>query len=382
MKKHLFILSLLLLFSKTYSQTYPAFGNEVTVGISGLPFEAMEPFISPDGNYLFFNNLNDGINTSLYFAYKVTESSFFYMGEVGGVNQPTPPHLDAVASLDSANNFYFISTRNYPVEFDNLFHGQNNSGTVTNIGRVHGDFNIHLPGWLIMDNTINYKGDLLYYVNAYFNNDSCSPGMPCISRIGVARKVNDSTFNKLADTDSIFKNINDTAFRVYAPHITSDELELYYTRLQNDSYNTEICVSVRDNPDSAFSAPYVIFSSYPNVPEAPTLTTDKQTMYYHRKSGNYFRIYMRQRTGTVSIPEINDNENIKVFPNPANRSFSLIVPSATKQIQILNSLGQIIQRTSVNGQTNFNIELNENGIYFIQLTTDKASVTKKLIVCQ
>ena len=43
---------------------YPSFGFETDVAINGLAFDAMEPFISADGMYLFFNNLNDGINTS------------------------------------------------------------------------------------------------------------------------------------------------------------------------------------------------------------------------------------------------------------------------------------------------------------------------------
>ena len=35
------------------SQTYPSFGQEIDVTINGLSFDAMEPFISADGNYLF-----------------------------------------------------------------------------------------------------------------------------------------------------------------------------------------------------------------------------------------------------------------------------------------------------------------------------------------
>ncbi len=39
----------------TESLTYPSFGSEIAVTISGLSFDAMKPFISPDGNCLFFN---------------------------------------------------------------------------------------------------------------------------------------------------------------------------------------------------------------------------------------------------------------------------------------------------------------------------------------
>ena len=87
-------------------QTYPSYGPEIQVTINGLSFDAMEPFISSDGNYLFFNNLNDGVNTKLFYATKVNDSTFNYVGELNGTNQTTPPHLDAVADMDTLNNFY------------------------------------------------------------------------------------------------------------------------------------------------------------------------------------------------------------------------------------------------------------------------------------
>ena len=143
-----------------------------------------------------------------------------------GTNQTVPPHLDAVADMDSLNNFYWTSTRNYPTELDNLFYGTFNSGNVTNIGRVHGDFNKNISGWLIMDHGISFDGQFLYYNNARF--DGVCQG-PCETEIGIAQKVNDSTFNKLPNSDSILQNINDTNYIYYAPCISRDNLELYYT---------------------------------------------------------------------------------------------------------------------------------------------------------
>jgi len=66
---------------------YPSFGPEIEVNIVGLSFDAMEPFLSPNGNYLFFNNLNDGIHTKLFYASKVNDSTFNYEGELQGTNQ-------------------------------------------------------------------------------------------------------------------------------------------------------------------------------------------------------------------------------------------------------------------------------------------------------
>ena len=96
--------------------SFPSFGAEIEVTINGLSFDAMEPFISSDGNFLFFNSLNNNINTKLYYATKVNDSTFNFVGELAGTNQTIEPHLDAVADMDANNNFYWTSTRNYPAE--------------------------------------------------------------------------------------------------------------------------------------------------------------------------------------------------------------------------------------------------------------------------
>lgn len=278
--------------------TYPSFGAEIDVNIVGLTFDAMEPFISPDGNYLFFNNINDGINTKLYYATKINDSTFNFEGELTGTNQITPPHLDAVADMDSESNFYWTSTRNYPTELDNLMRGTYNSGKVTSIERVRGDFNMNIPGWLVMDHGISLDGDFLYFNNARFDSQNCQG--PCETNIGVAKKVNATTFNKLPNSAAILQNINDANYIYYAPCISSDHLELYYTRYLKGTItpNTifEICVAVRNNPLDNFSIPKVLFSeSIANLIEAPTLTVDKKIMYYHKKTANSHKIVMRNR---------------------------------------------------------------------------------------
>jgi len=280
------------------SQIYPSFGSEIDVTINGLSFDAMEPFISSDGTYLFFNNLNDGINTKLYYATKINDSTFNYVGELIGTNQTTTPHLDAVADMDSNGNFYWTSTRNYPAELNNLFHGTFNAGNVNNIERVQGDFNMNIPGWLVMDHGISLDGQFLYFNNARFDDTSCQG--PCETTLGVAQKVNGSTFNTLPNSESILQNINDSNYIYYAPCISSDNLELYFTRYLKGQITSstvfEICVAVRSNSSSEFSIPRVLFSEViSSLIEAPTLTVDKNVMYYHRKTTSSHIIVMRYR---------------------------------------------------------------------------------------
>ncbi len=280
------------------SEIYPSFSAELEVTINGLSFDAMEPFLSSNGNYLFFNNLNDGENTKLYYATKVNESTFNYVGELIGTNQTATPHLDAVADMDVNGNFYWTSTRNYPAELNNLFRGYFNAGNVEDIERVNGDFNKNTPGWLIMDHGISLDGEFLYFINARLDKNNCQG--PCETTIGVAQKENTSTFNTLSNSQSILKNINNANYIYYAPCISSDNLELYYTRYLKGEIteNTvfEMCVAVRSDAASEFSVPKVLFSEkIANLVEAPTLTVDKNIMYYHQKTTDSHKIVMRYR---------------------------------------------------------------------------------------
>jgi len=284
--------------SANQTPLYPTFGSEINVTINGLSFDAMEPFISPDRNYLCFNNKNDGINTKLFYATRVNDSTFTYVGELAGANQTTPPHLDAVPDLDGNGNFYWTSTRNYPAELNNLFHGTFNSGNINNIERVQGDFNKNTPGWLTMDHGISLDGQFLYYNIARLDDTNCVG--PCETHIGVAQKVNAVTFNILPNSETILENINDSNYIYYAPCISSDNLEFYYTRYLKGEISSssvfEICVAVRSTTEDSFSIPKVLFSeTIANLIEATTLTTDKSIIYYHKKTADSHIIVMRYR---------------------------------------------------------------------------------------
>ncbi len=356
------------------SQTFPSFGQETDVTINGLTFDAMEPLISPDGNYLFFNNLNDRVNTKLYYATKVDDSTFNFAGELNGTNQTSPPHLDAVADIDSFGNFYWTSTRNYPAELNNLFHGTFNAGNVTNTGRVNGDFNKNIPGWLVMDHGISYDGQFLYYNNARFD-DTCQ-GV-CETELGIAQKINDSTFNKTPDSDTILQNINDTNYIYYAPCISADNLELYYTRYPKGEItaNTlfEICVAVRNTPTGNFSQPAVLFSEpITNLIEAPTLTSDKKIIYYHKKITGSHKIVMRYRNDSFGVNNPDEDRfSFVIYPNPATGK--IIIESkkfpCKYSCKIVNILGQVVTEKQDITDTKQEISLEgiNRGVYFIQL---------------
>lgn len=365
--------------SHSMAQTYPVFGAEKNVTITGLAFDAMEPFLSPGGNILFFNSLNSGGNTNLYYASRINDSTFAFNGIVNGTYNPSPDHLDAVASLDSANSFYWVSTRDYINVYENLHKGKYSAGSVTGVTRVYGDFYIRTFGWLIMDAAIDYSGKQLFYCNAYFDfiNNSCS-GLPCSSRMGIAQQVNDSTFDKLPDSDALLANINDTNYIVYAPQLSKDGQELYFTRFLRGTLTTEVCVSVRSSAAGAFSLPVVLFS-YPGLAaEAPTLSTEKDKLYYHRKDNSgVYRIFMRYRI--ITGVEEEKHSMASAYPNPAadRLNIDLPLPGDSFVIEMFAVTGQQVLRTSE--QTAIDISHLPGGMYYIRVKQNGVSWMKKIV---
>jgi len=74
------------------------------------------------------------------------------------------------------------------------------------------------------------------------------------------------------------------------------------------------------------------------------------------------------------------NQSVNIFPNPSNGNFTISTTPEIKQIQIYNSVGQLIQTKNTEGLVNLNFNIEANGFYIINLITDKQSITKKLIV--
>jgi hypothetical protein len=85
-----------------------------------------------------------------------------------------------------------------------------------------------------------------------------------------------------------------------------------------------------------------------------------------------------------SVSGINDlklhTAGITVYPNPTTGKFTIIFPSTTRQIQILNSLGQVLQTKYTNNEKSMDFELMGDGIYLIQMQTDTQIITGKVIV--
>jgi hypothetical protein len=78
----------------------------------------------------------------------------------------------------------------------------------------------------------------------------------------------------------------------------------------------------------------------------------------------------------VGIDEIKNEERITIYPNPTSAQFTITTNQQIQNINIYNILGELIIQTK--SQT---IDLTDqpNGIYFVQIETDKTTFNQKII---
>jgi hypothetical protein len=95
-------------------------------------------------------------------------------------------------------------------------------------------------------------------------------------------------------SDEIFSKINTDALE-YAASISTDELEIFFTRLNFDhgvrfvSYR-----ATRNSKATPFSAPTPI-AAITGFAEAPAITADGRLLYFHKKEKTHFNIYVLER---------------------------------------------------------------------------------------
>jgi hypothetical protein len=266
---------------------YTAFSNPTPVTITGYSGDAMEPFISKNGQYLFFNNRNDpSINTNLFYASRVDDQTFDYIGPVPGVNSS---QLDAVPSLDTLGNFYFVSNRSYTTTLSTIYSGQFSATGVTDVAPVSG-ISLLQPGEVNFDAEISADGQTLWFNDGQYS----STGSLQSASIAIADRQG-PTFVRDPDSATLLAAVNTSGLN-YAPSISEDGLELFFTRMDPTIPNgsPSIYRATRADTASAFSAP-ALLSGASGFVEAPSLSADGHLLYFHKLLNGTFVIYRLQR---------------------------------------------------------------------------------------
>ena len=165
--------------------------------------------------------------------------------------------------MDNSGNFYFVSTRDYPKTLSTLYQGNFNGGKVNSVKLIEGISRFDQAGG-------PYSADF------------------------VMAKKNNSGFERLTNSDDIFKFINTYEYLEYAACISENQLELYFTRAKaplNILSIPEMMVSTRKTKSEPFSAPKRILNIN-GFAEAFTISPDSKKLYFHQKEGEKFVIKM------------------------------------------------------------------------------------------
>jgi hypothetical protein len=86
-------------------------------------------------------------------------------------------------------------------------------------------------------------------------------------------------------------------------------------------------------------------------------------------------------TPTVATNELITNQ-ISIFPNPANTDLTINFPSELQlnSVELMNYLGQKIERKKGEDLRKINVSNLPNGSYFVRLVFDNQSITKKIMI--
>jgi hypothetical protein len=271
----------------TTESFYTGFSDPIRVTVNGYSGDLMEPFITRDNRYLFFNNLNDpSVNTNLYYAERVDDTTFTYIGEINGVNSQA---LDGVASMDTSGRFFFVTTRSYDTTLSTIYQGSFTNGTVSDISLAAGISRLQ-PSWINFDVEVSTDGQTLYYVDSKYR-----PTGTTAADIVIAHR-NGNVFEQLSNSYTIMAVVNSDAIE-YAACISQNELELFFNRAAAPLSSSSIPSIYRATRNST-AEPFANIekvSAISGFAEGATITSDSKRLYFHKMDSTAFHIYMVRR---------------------------------------------------------------------------------------
>lgn len=85
----------------------------------------------------------------------------------------------------------------------------------------------------------------------------------------------------------------------------------------------------------------------------------------------------------VSVKEVLTEETFRVYPNPVKNELNINSSSSLKNVKIINAVGQEVMNVKVSGNSyRVNTSSYKNGIYFVQIESEKGLSVKKFVVSE
>lgn len=269
---------------------WAAFENPQPVTVTGYTGDLMEPFLSRDGQILFFNNRNQPAEqTDLHWAERVDDVTFRYRGLVAGAN--TSDNLDAVATMSAEGRLCFVSLRSYFESLGTIYCGDWVNGEVQNVA-LQSALTQNILGRLVFDAEVAADGDTIIYADGTFTGD------PFPARADLRTgALGDVGFVITPEHDATLQALNTTALE-FAPALSSDGLMIAFTRAEGRMpfVRFSIWIARRDDVSAAFGEPVLISAIRGGLFEAPTFSSDSRALYYHRAENDRYSLWR------VSLP--------------------------------------------------------------------------------
>ena len=102
----------------------------------------------------------------------------------------------------------------------------------------------------------------------------------------------------------------------------------------------------------------------------------------YRNSSTNNVIYINVLNNSTGISQISGlNTNISIYPNPNNGTFVIESSSVTKQtIQVYDVNGKIVLSQPINGKTNIDASILNEGVYNISIVSNGCVVNKRIVI--
>ncbi len=270
--------------------SWAAFENPQPVTVTGYSGDLMEPFLSRDGQILFFNNRNPPAEqTDLHWAERVDDVTFRYRGLVAGAN--TSDNLDAVATMSAEGRLCFVSLRSYFESLSTIYCGDWMSGDIENVA-LQSALTQNILGRLVFDAEIAPDGETIIYADGTFTGDP----FPARAELRTGA-LGDLGFVITPENDATLEALNTPALE-FAPALSSDGLMIAFTRAEGrlPLIRFGIWLARRDDVSAAFGEPVLISAISGGLFEAPTFSPDNRALYHHRAENDRYSLWR------VSLP--------------------------------------------------------------------------------
>lgn len=258
-----------------------SFAGPFPVQIAGYAGDAMEPFLTRNGQYLLFNNRNNPADsTDLHIARRLSDSTFTYLGPLAPLNSAV---LDGVPAGAADGTLYFVSVRSYGVTFATIHRATLTGGTPSAPALVP---SITTGGGGLVDFDVDVSADGVHLTVA---RGRFTGGAVPETADFVLYQSAGAGFTLSPASAVTYAAINTPALE-YAAATSDDGLLFSFTRLEPATGSLPtLWVSRRASTSAPWGPPLRVRGPVGMV-EAGTWSPDGRTLYFHALAGNRFVI--------------------------------------------------------------------------------------------